>query len=151
MAATERQFSELLRQPNEVVAELERHDVLLKRRGQASLRLSLADRDQSRAEAVLSLARMLRVVALSSPSVLSAAIVDAFPWVSFLPESACERFGAALTRALVASADLESFAEVQQLLREWRGTAEIYADPELAAELQRPLTGVEDGRSVPKP
>ena len=36
-----------------------------------------------------------------------------------------------------------------QLLREWQATAAIYADPELAAELRRPLAG--DGERVAAP
>ena len=45
MRVVERPFSEFLRQPNEVVAELEEHDVVLRRRNAPSLRLSDASRD----------------------------------------------------------------------------------------------------------
>jgi len=42
MRVIERPFSEFLRQPNDVIAELADHDVVLRRRNAPSLRLSEA-------------------------------------------------------------------------------------------------------------
>jgi len=150
METVERQFSELLRNLNEVVAELDKHDVLLKRPGAASLHLNLAARDQGCAEAVLILAHRLRVIAIQAPESIAHALTDGFPWAACLPEPDRRAFSAELTQALVASADLGSFDEIRQLLREWRATAAIHADPELAASLLKPITDV-DGRPVAKP
>jgi hypothetical protein len=52
-------------------------------------------------------------------------------------------------RTAETAADLGIMTPLAQLLREWQATAAIYADPELAAELRRPLTG--DGERVPAP
>lgn len=44
-----------------------------------------------------------------------------------------------------------NFAELVQTLREWRATAEIEADPELARSLKEPLLTPTDARAVPRP
>ena len=59
MSVVERPFSEFLRQPNDVVAELAEHDVLLRRRNAPALRLSQADRDDDRSPAFEALSRLL--------------------------------------------------------------------------------------------
>jgi len=48
MSLIERPFSEFLRQPNDVVSELDEHDVLLRRRNAPALRLTQADRHEAR-------------------------------------------------------------------------------------------------------
>ena len=55
MRVIERPFSDFLRQPNDVVAELGDHDVLLRRRNAPALRLSDAGRDDQRDEAFAAL------------------------------------------------------------------------------------------------
>lgn len=150
MRAVERQFSDFLRQPNEVVAELEEHDVLLRRRGAPTLRLTRADREETRSEVGLALARMLRNFAVHNPTELASAVEDAFPWTGFLPDDDRAQFITELTQALVAAADLQIFAPVGQLVREWRASAEIHADPSLAKKLQAPIDRADHG-SVPSP
>jgi len=117
----------------------------------ATLLAVLESHPEQGAVLVRGLAQTLRVVASLHPMVLSATVQEAFPWVSLLSRAERCAFEVSLVTQLLAVEDLESFQEVQQLVVEWRGTAAVHADPELAAELQRPLDGVEDGRSVPKP
>ena len=62
-----------------------------------------------------------------------------FPWVEFLPEADRESFLDDFPRTLAASAELDNFAALGRLLREWRATAEVHADPELARRLRTPL------------
>lgn len=140
MRVVERQFSDFLRQPNEVVAELEKHDVLLRRRGAPALRLTQADREDARADTVLAAARMLRNLAVHSAPAFESALEDGFPWAAFLPPRERAAFTTELTRALVACADLRDFTPVAQLLREWRATAEVHADHALAGRLREPIT-----------
>jgi hypothetical protein len=64
-------------------------------------------------------------------------LIAEHPWAAFLPTHDRQVFKAQLAQALAAST--QDSAEVQQLLREWRASAEIHADPELAAALQRPI------------
>ena len=137
MGVVERQFSEFLRQPNEVVAELDDHDVVLRRRNAPALRLSQADRDEDRAEAFAVLVRLLRNLAVHSAPALADAVAEGFAWSRFLPSNDRREFVRELTQTLVASAELDNFAPVAQMLREWRATAEIHADPKLARRMRR--------------
>ena len=149
MRVIERPFSEFLRQPNDVVAELADHDVLLRRRNAPSLRLSEADRDDERSEAFDALARLLRNMMAHSPSGLEQAVADVFPWATFLPKRDRGAFVDELTTTLMAVAGMDNYAPVGQLLREWKATAEIHADPKLARRLRRSIDA--DGDIVQAP
>lgn len=149
MRAVERPFSDFLRQPNDVVAELEKHDVVLRRRNAPALRLSDASRDDERAEAFDALARLLRNLLSHSPAGLADAVADVFPWASLLPKRDRGAFVDELGRTLVAATALDNYAPVAQLLREWRATAEIHADPRLARRLRAAITA--DGDPVVPP
>jgi hypothetical protein len=144
MRAVERPFSEFLRQPNDVVAELADHDVVLRRRNAPSLRLSEADRDEERDEAFDALARLLRNLLMHNPPRRDAAIDEVFPWAMFLPRQDHKTFVDELTQTLVAVSMIDNFSPVGQLLREWRTTAEIHADPRLARRLRRSLDATGD-------
>lgn len=85
MRVVERSFSEFLRQPNDVVAELDDHDVVLRRRNAPSLRLSDASRDDERAQTFDAIARLLRNLLVHRPAGLQDAVVNVFPWSRFLP------------------------------------------------------------------
>jgi hypothetical protein len=149
MSVVERLFSEFLRQPNDIVAELAEHDVLLRRRNAPAVRLSPADRDEDRTEAFGALAQLLRTLAVHSPRALDEAIDDVFAWVVFLPKPDRKLFVDELTRTLVGAGAIQNYSPVAQLLREWRSTAEIHADPKLARRLRKPLAA--DGGQVMVP
>jgi hypothetical protein len=116
MRVVERPFSEFLLQPNDVVAELAAHDVVLRRR--------------------------------NAPA-LDSAIDEVFGWATFLPEPDRKLFAQDLTRTLVGAADVDNFAPVGQLLREWMATAEIHADPALARGLRKPVRAAGDQVAAP--
>ena len=63
----------------------------------------------------------------------------------------CDRrlFAEEMSRLLAGAAETDDFTLVQQVLREWRATADIHADPVLARRLSGPL--VANGARVPKP
>ena len=149
MRVVERPFSEFLRQPNDVVAELAEHDVVLRRRNAPALRLSQADRDDERSEAFEALARLLRNLALHNAAAFGAAVDDAFAWSTFLPKADRKLFVEELTRTLVGAAAVENYAPVAQLLREWKATAENHAEPALARRLRKPLEVDGDQVTVP--
>ena len=149
MRVVERPFSEFLRQPNDVVAELAEHDVVLRRRNAPSLRLSEADRDDERDEAFDALARLMRSLVVHSPASLDATVDEVFPWVTFLPSRDRKAFVDELTRTLVAVSTIENYAPVGQLLREWKATAELHADRRLARRLRGAISA--DGDPVPAP
>jgi hypothetical protein len=147
----ERQFSEFLRRPNDVVEELVEHDVVLRRRDAPSLRLSRADRDESRTVALVAVTTILRTLMDQEPAIMSAAITGAFPFAAFLPVEDRKAFFTELTLTLAASADLDNFARAAQLIKEWRATANIHADPTLVERLHAPIRTAEDGPRVRKP
>ena len=86
MRVIEHPFSDLLREPKAVVRDLDEGDVLLRRRGAPALRLTRADRDDQRADAYALVGRALRNLAVHSPGALADALLDEFPWTSFLPK-----------------------------------------------------------------
>ena len=149
MRVVERPFSEFLRHPNDVVAELAEHDVVLRRRNAPALWLTRADHHTDRREAFEATARLLRNLATHSPGALVAALEEAYAWVEFLPSGARDRFAEELIRTLLAAASVDLYTSVAQLVREWKATAEIYADPELARQLTEPLEAAGDIVAVP--
>jgi hypothetical protein len=149
MRVIEHPFSDLLRRPNEVVDDLADRDVLLRRRDAPALRLSLAARDDERADTYALVGRTLRNLAVHQPEAVSQAILDEFSWTTFLPDADRAEFVAELLRTVIAAGEVDNFAAVAQLLQEWRATAEIHSDPKLAARLAKPITG--DGEPVPAP
>lgn len=142
MRVIEHPFSELLREPKSVVRDLDEGDVLLRRRGAPALRLTLVDRDDQRADAYALVGRALRNLAVHAPAALGEALVDEFPWTSFLPKADRAAFIDEFTRTVVAAAELDNFAPLARLVEEWRATAEIHADPKLARRLRRAIAPV---------
>jgi hypothetical protein len=149
MRVVEHPFSDLLRSPKRVVRDLADGDVLLRRRGAPALRLSQADRDDDRTAAFDALARLLRNLAAHSSDAMADAALEAFAWLEFLPEADQAAFLAELPRTLLASAEIDSYTPVSQMLAEWRATAEVHADPKLARRLGRPVDA--DGDRVAAP
>lgn len=149
MRVIEHPFSELLRQPKTVVRDLADGDVLLRRRGAPALRLTRVDRDDQRADAYAMVGRALRNLAVHSPAALGEALLDEFPWTSFLPPSDRAAFIDEFTRTVVAAAELDSFSPLAQVVEEWRATAEIHADPKLARRLSGAI--LTKGKAVPRP
>ena len=150
MQVIERTFSEFLRQPKEVVANLAQHDVVLRRRNAPDLYLSLAAKDISRAKTIECLARLLCKISADSPEAMDDAVATAFPWVEFLSPGELRNFAEDLTQTILASASIENFEPVELIIDSWQNTAEILSDPELTALLTAPIT-VTDGRRVPCP
>lgn len=149
MRVIEHPFSDLLREPKTVVKDLDDGDVLLRRRGAPALRLTRADRDDQRADAYAVVGRTLRNLAVHSPAALGTALLDEFPWTSLLPTPDRVAFVNDFTRTVVAAAEVDNFAPLGQLIDEWRATAEIHADPQLARRLRRPISA--KGQPVPLP
>lgn len=149
MRVTEHPFSDLLRRPKEVTDDLEAGDVLLRRRDEPDLRLSRADRETHRVEAFAAMGRTLRNLAVHNPAALSDALADALPWIEFLPASDRRLFLDEFTRVVTAAAAVDNYEPLTQIVREWRATAEVHADPKLARRLRRPLEAAGDRVAAP--
>jgi hypothetical protein len=149
MRVIEHPFSDLLRRPKDVTDDLEEGDVLLRRRDEPDLRLSRADRETYRAEAFSAVGRALRNLAAHNPGALSDALADAFPWIEFLPARDRRLFLDEFSRVVLAAAAVDNYEPLSQLVREWRATAEIHADPRLVRRLRRPLDANGEPVAVP--
>lgn len=149
MRVTEHPFSELLRHPKEVTGDVDSGDVLLRRRDEPDLRLTRADREAHRAEAVAAMGRAMRNLAVHNWTALSEALADAFPWLEFLPAADRRLFLDEFSRLVTAAAAVDNYEPLTQLVREWRSTAEIHADPRLARRLRRPIEAAGDQVAVP--
>ena len=150
MRVVERSFSDLLRHPNDVAADLDAGDILLRRRNEPDLRLTLADRDAERSDVFRVLALSFRNLAVHSPAVLDSAVLDSFAWSEFLPPKDRRAFLDEFSRTLIASAEMDTYAHLAQVVREWRATAEIYAQPGLAKRLRLSVKAT-DGRAIAVP
>lgn len=75
-------------------------------------------------------------------------VPEDFPWVRFLPTEEVAAFRLELAEARRAADALDDPARVVQVISAWKSTAEIHADPELAAILS---TGGADFGPVPRP
>ncbi|TCN38781.1 hypothetical protein EV644_108176 [Kribbella orskensis] len=136
-------FSELLQHPNKTVERLKAtrgRALRVHRRGsEDDLILTTAARATQDGELVEVAGRVLRAV-MSNPAVRSHHLLDilpqVFPWTRFLTTDDRVAFAQELIDVMDASEDLGSPAPVLQLINQWRHTAEIYADPELLADLR---------------
>ncbi len=70
-------------------------------------------------------------------------------WVDVMPERDRRLFAEEMSQLMAEAAETDDLAPVEQALREWRVTAEIYMDPELAKRLTRPRSAY--GERVPRP
>lgn len=145
----ERPFSDLLRKPKEVTDDVEQGDVLLRRRDEPDLRLSRADREAQRADTFSAIGRALRNLAVHSPAAFADALGDAFPWIEFLPSADRRLFLDEFSRVVVAAAALDDYEALNQLVREWRATAEVHADPKLARRLRRAVEAAGEPVAAP--
>src|SRR4051794_36387201 len=144
-------FSDFLRKPKQVIKKVDRGDVLLVRTGgKPSLRLSLESR-ASAANMVHELGMKLAadaVAAVPAGAERTALMARHFPWVRFLPEADRALFERNFVEPLQACVSLGKFAKLDGLFGDWKATALIHADPELAVDLKRPITA---GPEIPVP
>jgi len=149
MAISETTFTEFLRDPKRVTRLLDAGDVILHRRDEEDLRLTVASRSAAEGR-VLSLLSGLVAAALRDPGIRSHAIAaPSLPWTRFLPEHERARFFTELFDCVEGAAQIGTLAPVERLMDEWRATAAIHADPNLAERLTGPIAG--DGGPVARP
>lgn len=149
MRVTERPFSDLLRHPKDVTDDVVDGDVVLRRRDEPDLWLSRVDRETERSDTFAALAHAMQSLGAHAPTAVARALPEVFPWLDFLPDADRRRFVTEFSRTVAAAAELENLWPLTQLLREWRATAEVHADPKLARRLRRPIQAA--GEPVPMP
>jgi hypothetical protein len=158
MSLVEVNFSELINKPRRTLAMLTGPEarvmaLRLARRDDVDLVVMTADRYGQERSLITALSRLLTELLRSGSDELALDLVRrvlpaAYPWIRFLPAQDGDEFVKEFAEVLQAAESIDNLAPVAQLVTEWRHTAEIHADPELAATL---LQDAEDFGPVPEP
>jgi hypothetical protein len=136
------QWSELARDPKSVAALADAGDVRLKRRDGADLVLTRADRVAAADDGAVTAARAFRnILAHVGVDVFAHSFIDEFGWAQVLPEGDIRQFVQDFVRSAQVAAELGRWEVLSQVVREWKATAAIYAEPGLAARLSGPIDG----------
>jgi hypothetical protein len=142
MPTQEVQWSDLARDPKSVAALADAGDVRLKRRDGADLVLTRADRVAAADEGAVTAARAFRnILTHIGADAVAQSFIDEFPWVQVLPEEDIREFVQDFVRSAQVAAELGRWELLSQLVREWKATAAIYAEPGLAERLRAPVDG----------
>ncbi len=128
--ALERNFSDLLRRSGEVLEDVDRQDVLLRRRDGHDLLLVRADREESVRDAVGVASSVLARMVARHLADMAKGLPEAMPWLRMLPESDLEEFTREFVEVAEACGSLGSFDRLGLLLTEWRNTAYAWSRPQ---------------------
>ncbi len=152
MPTIERTLTDMLRSSGDVLREAEHQDVVLRRRDGADVMLVDFEREQGLRQTLAAAARIIAGLDGSGEQVLErfvAVLPDAIAWTRFLPEEDRLSFLREFAATAAACVDADVFEPLTQLNNEWRATAAVHADPQLAAVLREP--GQDDLGLVPRP
>lgn len=143
VAQEEVPFSEFLHRPG---AAAERLNVVralrLRRRDADDLALIRADQMEREAVVVDFTARLLAgLIRSGSVDAVRRVLVEALPWVTFLPEPDVDQLLSELVAVTQGAASLDNLTPVAVLLAQWRHTAEVYGDPTLLEVVSREPEG----------
>ncbi|HWC22252.1 MAG TPA: hypothetical protein VG502_08150 [Flexivirga sp.] len=133
-------MSRFIQNYNQHLTEAERTDdvlVLQQRAGRPAWVLETEDRARTTAEATEYVATVLATIAHDETLIarFAAALVQAQPWVAFLPERDRETFATEAADTLRACASIGKYTAFADLVHDWRNTAEVWSDAELAESL----------------
>jgi hypothetical protein len=151
MSAHAETLTDFLRQPKPILKKLAKEDVVLRRRGEASLRLSLDTRAAAASTGTEVAASLLGELAKvpQVPDALARLLAARFPWMKFLAKDDRQAFVHEFIETVQACASVGNSAALDEVIAAWKSTAAIYADPKLAADLKRSLPG--SPAKVPRP
>jgi len=143
MDASSDTLTDFLRHPTPILKKLAKEDVILRRRGDVALRLSLDSRATASATGTEIAASLLAgLLALPKiPDSLAGLLATRFPWMTFLPKDEKQAFVREFIATLNACASVGNGAALDEVIAAWKSTAAIHSDPKLAADLKRPLPG----------
>ena len=142
------QWSDLQRDPKSVAELADAGDVRVRRRDGVNLLLIREDRVAG-AGAVTAARALRNLVTHMPPEKLAESLLDEFPWLQYLPVEEIPEFCLDFVRGALAAAELGQWEVLEQVIREWKATASIHADPTLAEQLRKPIN--DDLGPVPSP
>ena len=151
MSAHVETLTDFLRQPKPILKKLAKSDVVLRRRGDVALRLSLETRASACSSGTEIAASLLAdlVNVPQVPHTLGNLLAARFPWMKFLSKDAKQAFVHEFIETVQACASVGNSAALDEVIHGWKSTAAIYADPKLAADLSRSLPGTQAKVSRP--
>ena len=126
--------------------------LVVRRRDAEDLVLTTASRASQARTASSATTRLLASLMQSDPHVadlVTDVAPEVFPWVAFLSREEARTFVDELVSTMTAAESIDNPAPVAQVIEAWRHTAEVLADPDLAAALAAPSDA--DHGPVPKP
>ncbi|MFI7167222.1 hypothetical protein ACIBM3_32725 [Rhodococcus erythropolis] len=141
MGVYEVTFSELQLQGKATVERLRKspaQSLLVRRRDAEDLVLTTAARVELEHTAASVTTRMFVALMQRDGGVrelVTDVLPEVFPWVAFLSKEEVQEFVVDLVATLRAAESLDNPVPVVQVIEAWRHTAEVMADPELAAIL----------------
>lgn len=141
-------FSELSKNSKQVTDTVDRAQrVHVTRRDGEHLYLTTAQHDQQREETADVTARLFAALSGTEEGIhaILNALPTVFPWVRHLSDEESAGFTRDLVGAVSDIAELDVHTNLHRVIVEWRATARILADPELAARLQHPLPDADFG------
>jgi hypothetical protein len=152
MAVIDVAFSDLINKPKvtlQPLAASHATSIRLRRRDEADLMLTTADRYEQEHEVIRMAVRLFATLARQRDlDSMLRLLPEIYPWTRFLPEPDQSDFLREFIDTLGAIEDLDTVAPLVQLITEWRHTAEVHADPALVAILTGNLG---DFGAVPPP
>jgi hypothetical protein len=146
-------FSDLSKNSKRVAETVERAQrVHVTRRDGEDLYLTTARHDRQREETADLTTRLFTALISNDEGARAVllALPEVFPWVRHLSAAEVREFVLDLVNALHDATDLDVHSNLHRIIVEWRATARILADPDLAAQLTAPLPD-EDHGEVPSP
>jgi hypothetical protein len=129
-----------------------KRSLLVRRRDAEDLILTTASRAEQAREASSVTSRLLTALVRRDHRVhelMTEVLPEVFPWTAFLSRDETQEFIAELVATIRAAESIDNPAPVVQVIESWRHTAEVLADPEVAAVLAAPSEG--DHGIVPTP
>ncbi|HEY3870008.1 MAG TPA: hypothetical protein VGM10_16715 [Actinocrinis sp.] len=143
-------FSTLINKQTSVFPALDDADVILERRDAENLVLMRSERFQAMVDGLALAANSLAAIARTNRSLAEEVFAQELPWLAWLPPEARSESVVELLDHLLAGADTGLLLPFARALREWKSTAEINSDPELARRLRGPFT-TEAAQDVTQP
>ncbi|MEU2428192.1 prevent-host-death family protein [Streptomyces sp. NPDC007861] len=141
-------FSDLSKNSKRVAEKLDKAQRLhITRRDGEDLYLTTARHDREREETADITARLFAALigAEGGGRAVLRALPSVFPWVRHLSDDEVRQFVAELVDATQDVVHLDVHTNLHRVIVEWRATARILADPDLTAELTRPLPDEDHG------
>jgi hypothetical protein len=148
MSAPTVPFSDLSKHSRRVADTVERvQRVQVTRRDGEDLYLTTARHDRQREETADLTAHLLAALLSSEDGAqtVTAALSMVLPWTRYLSRGERRDLLADLVNATRDVVDLDLHSTLHRTIVEWRATARILADPELAAQLTGPLPDEDHG------